>query len=195
MREAQEKPEPKPVVAGAKPGCKATTRAGKPCQGRPEADGYCWVHSPTRPLDFAEIGRKGGLRSAAARRAPAGNGADDRREAREARAELRRLLEQHPAFQAMLRAVYEGGLEATLLNGMPDHRTRILAANSLLAEAYGKPMQSIEAKHDVNITVVSRTLAALEREDGQNQLPPGAADDVLDVEAEEVRELPPPEAG
>ncbi len=49
--------------------CKAITKAGNPCRGRPvPGDDRCWVHSPSIGLDVRSTGRNGGIRSGEVRR-------------------------------------------------------------------------------------------------------------------------------
>jgi len=49
--------------------CAGITKAGAACRARAVlADGYCSAHSPTRAVDMAELGSRGGKRSVEARR-------------------------------------------------------------------------------------------------------------------------------
>ena len=47
-----------PPESQSKPLCRSLTTAGKPCRGRPVADGLCRVHAGL--VDVREAGRKGG---------------------------------------------------------------------------------------------------------------------------------------
>ena len=83
---------------------------------------------------------------------------------------LRELYETDEDLKTKVKAAYEEGLTANKTCGgcgspMPDHRIRIEAGNSLMAQIYGKPAQNVEGNHAVTITVLSRTLAALEEPD------------------------------
>jgi hypothetical protein len=74
----------------------------------------------------------------------------------------------------------------------PDHRTRIAAGDSLLAQVYGKPKQNIESKHQVSINVVNRLGEAIRRAEIEQELKEQAAlpaPDVIDYS-----ELEPPTA-
>jgi hypothetical protein len=97
----------------------------------------------------------------------------------DARTRLRELFEADQQAYLKIRDVYWDALEAVTADGRPDHRTRLEASNSYMAQIYGKPQQNIQAKHEVTIQVVNRTREAL--------MQPAA-----DVELDEpdVRELP-----
>ena len=82
---------------------------------------------------------------------------------------------------------YENGVEAVTTcpnckeRALPDHRTRLAAGDSFLAQIYGKRhQQSIQTKTDVTINVVSRLGAALERATAAVELNAG---DVTEIEA------------
>jgi hypothetical protein len=148
--------------------CKGTKKGGSRCTSPlVRDDGYCVQHSPIRRFDAAEAGRKGGQRSALARRSQAKNGANDGTP-KDARERLRELLEIDAELQAKLQAVVDGALEAVTTcpnckaKSLPDHRVRLDALRTLHAEALGKPKQNVEAKHEHSIVVVNRTREALE---------------------------------
>jgi hypothetical protein len=114
--------------------CKGTTKAGNPCRSTLVlGDGYCAVHSPSKPFDLVELGRAGGIASGEVRRALANT----------ARERLRRLADEDEEFWLRLKAAYKDGLEAVADDGSPDYRTRVMTAGAFLAEAYGKPPQAI----------------------------------------------------
>jgi hypothetical protein len=179
--EAQPNREAGLPLALAKPHCKGTTKAGKPCQSTVLVDdNHCLVHS-SRRFDPVEAGRKGGQKSAIVRRSHAKNGGG---KTRDGRVLLREVYEGDHEFRAKVKASYEDGLTAMKTCGgcggaMADHRTRIAAGDSLMAQIYGKPMQTIQAKHEQPIIVVSRLAAALDR----------AAEADVDLLAADVREL------
>jgi hypothetical protein len=194
VSEAQGKREPEPAVGGAKPRCKGTTRAGKPCASTVLVDGeHCLVHS-SRGFDPVEAGRKGGLRSALARRALSKN---EQRQAFEGRERLREQFEADPEFYEQVKAVYREALEAITTcpsckeRARPDHRTRIAAGDSFLAQLYGKPRQDINqsvttqrklviAVPDWYLTIHRDRLAAGERPlFGDTELVPRDSPDAL----------------
>ncbi len=47
-----------------------------------------------------------------------------------------------------VRAAYVDGLEAKAADGSPDHRARVMNADSLLSQMYGKPAQKVEQEGD-----------------------------------------------
>src|SRR5215208_8184473 len=113
--ELAESQEPK----HARPHCQATTKAGKPCRSTALVDGkHCLFHAPDG-LDPAELGRKGGQKSAVARRSHEKNGQKSAR--RGAREILREAFETDEEWIAAVKAVYMEGLHATDKNGIPKH--------------------------------------------------------------------------
>jgi Family of unknown function (DUF5763) len=185
-RHPEAEPDHRQTLASAKPCCTAATKLGKPCKARAEADGYCRVHSPSRTFDPVETGRKGGQKSAIARRARRESVLRDNVRARngtplDARIRLREAFEADHEHYAKLKAVYEEALDAMTADGRPDHRTRLAAGDSFLAQIYGKPKQTVEAKHEHEVIyVVSRLDEALRRAKADVELPPG---DVTEIEA------------
>lgn len=135
---------PKAELAGSKVTCQGTTKAGNECQSTlVGSDGYCIVHSPTKRFDPVVTGRAGGLKSGETRRALA----------KSARERLRELAENDDAMWRKVKAAYEDGLEALGPDGMPDFRGRVQAADAFLAQAYGKPVQTIAGDHGINIVI------------------------------------------
>ncbi len=151
--------------------CAATTKNGNACRGIANSDGFCMVHSPARKFKPAEIGAKGGQRSANVRRARRKSDAVD------ARSLLRENYETLAAWREAVNEAYWSGLTATDAKGNPSAAARVAAADAFLAQCYGRPQQNIQTKHELNITVVSRTMEAL--------------DAVVELPAGDVVELPP----
>jgi hypothetical protein len=57
----------------AKPNyCQATRKDGKPCTGRPSANGLCFAHQPTQPAAWAKGGRNRSNAVRAAKAMPIG---------------------------------------------------------------------------------------------------------------------------
>ena len=186
MIEAPDKHQADPAPTPEKPRCKGTTKGGQPCQSPLLGpDGYCVVHSPTRHFDPVEAGRKGGQRSAIARRAPEKNGAHPTRDGRE---RLREDFERDSEAYAKLKAVYDEAREAVTTcpsckeRALPDHRVRIAAGDSFLAQIYGKPKQNVEGKHEHTLIVFNRLSEALER-GADIELPAG---DVAEIVAHDT---------
>ena len=113
--------------------CVGTTKAGEPCRSRiVGSDGFCWYHSPTRPIDIVEQGRRGGLASGVKRREQAKSVRD-------------RLREKVEADFETIWSAFEIGLESD------DERNRLAAAVAVLAEAYGRPPQAIIGDPDAPV--------------------------------------------
>jgi hypothetical protein len=160
MSEAQDNPTASDALTPTKPTCKGTTKDGNPCKSTVLFDGkHCAFHAPGG-LDPSEIGRMGGRRPASVERSHAKNGAGSGT-AREVRELLRELIET-PELRAKIFAVYEGALQAGTSD--PDYRVQLQAVKDLLAEAYGKPKQNVESKHEHTIVVVDRTREALAKQ-------------------------------
>jgi hypothetical protein len=80
--------------------------------------------------------------------------------------------------------VYLEAMEATDGDGNPDHRSRVRAADALLAQVFGRPPLSIEVeKQDEEIIIISPITSALKEgmearerklEAAPPALPPGA---------------------
>jgi hypothetical protein len=137
----------------AKPSCDGITKAGKPCRSPAVGpNGYCAVHDPNSPHDFAEIGRRGGRKSANAKRAR-----HDLQAGRPVTELLRETFESDEAWLAAAVDAYRAGVS----EGKP--MDRVSVTNDLLARLYGKPQQLIQTKTETTINVVSRLGAALER--------------------------------
>lgn len=127
--------------------CAGTTKAGGACQSWIVGDdGYCAMHSPSLAVDPAELGRRGGLASGEVRR----------EQAKSVRDRLREKVEEE--FQTIAEA-FDAGLSSE------DERVRVLTAQALLAEAYGKPAVAIvgdEERPIVFATLLGRAAEALE---------------------------------
>ena len=117
------------------------------------------------------------------RRSPEKNGSAPTRKGRE---RLRAEFESDAEFYKKVKGAYEGAIEAVTTcpgckeRALPDHRVRIAAGDSFLAQVYGKPQTNIQTKTDVTILVVSRLGAALERATADVELDAG---DVTEIEA------------
>ena len=173
-RQAEAGADHRQTLTSEKPCCTAVTKLGKPCKGRPEADGYCRVHSPTSTFNPAEAGRRGGKKSAAVKRARRESRA---RELRTATDLLREEFATDAEWRAAVRAAYRDPVMHS-----SKATERLAAAEALVNRIDGKPVQNIQAKHEVNITVVSRLGAALERAaQADVDLPAG---DVTEIEAD-----------
>jgi hypothetical protein len=97
--------------------------------GRGAAGRICPAHSPTRSLDTSALGRAGGVASGEARR--------------ELGKSVRELLREKVEAEAeAVGTAFHDGLVAVTPHGEPDAKTRVLAAQGLLAEAYGPPAQA-----------------------------------------------------
>ena len=103
--------------------------------------GYCMVHDPSATFDPVTTGRQGGRRSGEVRREQAKSVRDRLRDKVEANADT-------------VWAVYFDGLTATSPDGSPDFRARFHAASSLLAEAYGKPVQPTHEQAGTIINII-----------------------------------------
>src|SRR6187200_447690 len=145
---AEAKPDHRPTLASKKPCCSSRTKAGKPCKGRAEADGYCRVHSPSSTFDPAQAGRKGGRKSAAVKRARRESRARELRTATD-------LLREEFATDAEWRAAVRAAYRDPLMNSSKASE-RLAAAEALVNRIDGKPVQNIQSKSEVSITVVSR---------------------------------------
>jgi Family of unknown function (DUF5763) len=124
-----------------RPTCKGLRKNGKPCRSTAIGpDGYCPLHGDSPRLDPAELGRKGGVRSGQSRRELG----------KSVRQRLQEKVEEHAEeiWQA-----YYGGLTATNAEGEPDARARFQAADALLAQAYGKPLQPTTSESSQTIIV------------------------------------------
>lgn len=130
--------------------CQGVTKAGNPCRSPAVGEkGYCAVHDPESPFDFAELGRRGGRKAASRGRA--------RRESAKATARdiLRSQFLTDEDWQDALVSAYR----RPVVEGAKDARD---AANDLINQIEGKPQQNISARHEYQITVVSRLQAAIE---------------------------------
>lgn len=125
--------------------CTGTTKAGNPCRSTLVLDdGYCAVHSPSKPFDLVALGRAGGIASGEVRRALANT----------ARERLRRLADEDEEFWTRLKAAYKDGLEAVDDDGKPDYRTRVMTAGAFLTEAYGRPAVTIAGDEERPLSFV-----------------------------------------
>jgi hypothetical protein len=87
----------------------------------------------------------------------------EQKQTREGRERLREQFESDSDFYARVKGVYFDALEAMTTcpncreQGRPDHRTRIAAGDSFLAQLYGKPRQdinqSVSSEHKIVIAV------------------------------------------
>lgn len=130
--------------------CAGTTRAGNPCRSRILVDGvYCMAHSKTLGADMAALGGKGGLASGETRR-------------EQAKSIRQRLAERLEENVDLVWAAFEDGLRSD------DERVRIVAATSVLAEAFGKPAVTLvgEEERPVAFQIVSAFAAGNEIEAG-----------------------------
>ena len=89
------------------------------------------------------MGRRGGIRSGEARRELAKN----------ARQRLREEVERE---HELIWEGYRDTLNATHPDGKPDYRTRVMARDALLAQAYGKPVQPTEERGAPSVLVIHR---------------------------------------
>jgi hypothetical protein len=102
---------------------------GQPCTSTVGLeDGYCAVHRPSAGFDPVATDRKGGIKSGEVRR-EAGKTVRER---------LREKVEENVEE---IWAAFQGAMNATTADGAADHRARYQAAATVLAEAYGKPLQ------------------------------------------------------
>lgn len=129
--------------------CGAPRKNGEPCQSRILLeDGLCNLHSPTSTVDPAAIGRIGGLNSVETRR----------EQSKSVRDRLRERVEENVD---RIWAAFESGLASD------DERVQIVAATSLLAEAYGKPAVAITGgDQPVTFQLVSLLAQVRELEEG-----------------------------
>jgi hypothetical protein len=120
--------------------CAGTRKNGEPCCSRILLeDGYCSAHSPTRGVDMAALGRSAGLASGEARRELG----------KTVRERLREKVEENVD---RIWSAFESGLTSD------DERTQIVAATAVLAEAYGRPPQSIVGDPDRPVAFVLDSL-------------------------------------
>jgi hypothetical protein len=128
--------------------CSGTNRHGEPCRAVAIGeDGFCSMHSPTRAVSAAELGRAGGLASGAVRR----------EQGRSVRDRLRKKVEEQ--FELVWSA-FEAGLLSE------DERARVAAAVSALDQAYGRPSVSIEGG-DQPVAIVLGSLLQRAREEAE----------------------------
>jgi hypothetical protein len=126
--------------------CAGVTKAGEPCRsGAIGKDGFCSLHRPG--ADPAELGRRGGLRSGEVRQ----------EQAKSVRDRLRDAVEQE--FELVWQA-FRDGLEAVDDDGQPDVRVRVVSAQALLAESYGRPPQAIVGDADKPVSFVLQSAFA-----------------------------------
>src|SRR5215211_7201147 len=124
--------------------CRGRRKDGGACRSTAvREDGYCALHGASPGFDPAELGRRGGIRSGEARRELA----------KHARQRLREEVEHE---HELIWQGYREALEATHPDGSPDFRTRVMARDALLAQAYGKPVQPTEEQGTVAPIVVYR---------------------------------------
>jgi hypothetical protein len=131
--------------------CQGTRKNGDPCRSTLVLDdGYCSAHSPATKVEMAELGRRGGKRSGEVRQ----------EQAKSIRDRLREQVEQE--FELVWQA-FRDGLEAVDDAGQPDVRVRVVSAQALLAESYGRPPQAIVGDSDKPVSfVLQSAFAALE---------------------------------
>jgi hypothetical protein len=115
-------------------------------------DGFCNVHSPTSSLSPAKRGQKGGLVSGQVRREQAKSVRDRLRDKVEAEAEE-------------IWRVYRDAFDAAGSDGDPDHRARLASVEGVLAQAYGRPPQSIVGDGEQPVTFVLASLLQRAREE------------------------------
>lgn len=151
--------------------CQGHRKDGSDCNATPRANGWCWFHDPSAKTQRAETSRKAAQKSASVRRARRDSDAKALVSGREI---LRANYETDEAWRKAVNEAYWRGLHSE------DDRTAVSTADAFLAQAYGKPQQNIQAKHEHQLIVVHRLADALEHD--------------VDLPAGDVRELPPPEA-
>jgi phosphopantetheinyl transferase (holo-ACP synthase) len=155
-------------VAADKPTCRGQKRDGSRCGSTIiDAEGMCFAHG-SGATKLAEQGRKGGQKSATVRRARRESQA---KEIRSARGLLTAEFATDEAFRKALLAAYKDGLHAK------EASERRQTAEAIVNQIDGKPQQNISAKHEYQITVVSRLDEVLTK----------AAD--IELSAADVREL------
>jgi hypothetical protein len=143
-----------------KPACTGTRKDGKPCRSTILADnGRCAYHGGVPPDEIAERQRRGGLAWGEARRQLARSGRD----------RMREQFEEDEEAYNKLRAAYVEGLEATTADGEPDYRARLHAADSFLAQIYGKPVQPTEERGQP--LVVVRPPRSFDSDSSTSELP------------------------
>jgi hypothetical protein len=131
--------------------CAASNRRGDPCRATSIGDdGFCAMHSPTRQVSAAELGRKGGLASGEVRREQAKSVRD-------------RLREKVEAEADEVWRVYRDAFDAKSGDGDADHRARLASVEGLLAQAYGRPPMSIEGG-DQPVAIILGSLLQRARE-------------------------------
>jgi hypothetical protein len=129
----------------AKRRCKGNTKAGKRCKAPPLKNAnYCRAHDPSLP-DDARFGSPD--QAAAAGRVGGGHNRKPRM-TEEFRERVDQLIEVivavHLEAMTATRPIQVGYGESAYTAEIPDHRTRLAAANSLLDRAHGRPRQSTE---------------------------------------------------
>jgi hypothetical protein len=148
--------------------CKGQTKAGNACRSTLVGpDGYCTVHSPSKAFDPIETGRRGGRRSGIVRSG-------------QAKSVRERIAERLEAEADKIAKVYLDAMQATDADGVPEHRVRLMGADSGLAQAYGKPTTHVEQSGVV--IVVRHPLLNKRHKQHDLELP---AADVAELEAAE----------
>jgi hypothetical protein len=133
--------------------CPAVKRNGETCRSPILLnDGRCWVHSTAASGSPAERGQKGGLASGEVRR-------------EQARSVRDRLRERVEAEAEEIWRVYREAFDAAVGDGDPDHRARLASVEGVLAQAYGRPPQSIVGDSDEPVTFVLASLLQRAREE------------------------------
>lgn len=113
--------------------CAGTRKDGQACNSTvTDPNGYCFAHGRS-PKQVSANARRAAERSAEVRREQVKSVRDRLRE---------RVEEQFELIWSALR----DGLEAVGSDGDPDARTRISAAQAVLAEAYGRPAQATKVE-------------------------------------------------
>src|SRR5215216_4450265 len=140
--------------------CRGRRKDGGACRSTAvREDGYCALHGASSRFDPAELGRRGGIRSGEARRELAKN----------ARQRLREEVEHE---HELIWQGYREALEATHADGKPDYRTRVMARDALLAQAYGKPVQPTEERGAPSVLVIHRPARSWQAEADEIEVDP-----------------------
>lgn len=126
-------------------------------------DGYCHLHSPTAAVDHVAFAREAGVKSGESRREAA----------KTVRQRLRQKVEEHVED---VWAAFRDALTATDDEGAPDMRTRLVAAQALLAESYGKPAITLEGNEEKPLRFIVRSAFELEQH---------GTDELLDADDDE----------
>jgi hypothetical protein len=133
--------------------CPGVTRSGKSCRSTILLDdGRCVVHSTLSLETPIERGQRGGLASGEVRREQAKSVRDRLREKVETEAEE-------------VWRVYRDAFDAQTGQGEADHRARLASVEGVLAQACGRPAQTIVGDGEQPMTFVLASLLQRAREE------------------------------